>query len=1026
MKNSETYRDRISLKLLRASLVAAFLAGIFLGTVQLVNDYSTRTRNFDQTLDRILLMAKRSAAQAAYTLDPMLAREVVQGVMEYNFIVKGAVTDQWGNDLASRTVDSPRGRTRWLTRMLTEEYSEIILDLQDPSGREGVIGSMMVKVDRDVALKPFYNRVVFALGSGILVILTLTLLLFGIFYLMITRPLVELASGLGRLDPEEPGKGHLEPLPGHGADELGLVVGTINRFLESSDRHLKEHRRAEEELRAARDELEVRVEERTTELKAAMEEAQAANHTKGEFLARMSHEIRTPMNAIVGMTHLTLQTKLTKKQKGYMDKVDSSALALLRIIDDILDFSKIEADRSELQPVQFVLDDVLKNVSVLIGMTAHKKGLELLYSIDKTVPNHLVGDPVRLGQILINLIGNAVKFTEKGEVVLYARLEDENEEGVTLRFSIQDTGIGISAEQVNDLFEPFTQADGYYTRRYSGTGLGLAICQRLVRMMGGEIQVQSEPGVGSTFTFTAILGRDEERSIETLRILPKLAGLRTLVVDNSETSRLILREMLESFNFDVTLTTSGEEGIAELERVGQSRSFDLVLLDLKAPGDEGALVCDHIKGHSRQAKIPHILMLTESSAVEMEDVAQSARPDGFLEKPVTSSSLFDAIINVFSTELSAAEAVVHPGTDVMESIVGIRGARVLLVEDDEINQQVATELLESVGLVVTAVGNGKKCVELFEGMEEPDFEMILMDIQMPEMDGLEATRRIRTSGKAGAMNMPIVAVTAHAMTGDRERSLEAGMNDHVTKPIDPEHLYATLVKWIEPGEREIPDRPVHRLVDLDRAGTALPIIEGLTIEDGLRRLSGNRMLYRDLLIKFYRNNLTTTSDIEEAMSENDREKAEHLVHTLKGVSGNLGFEVVHLAAASLEKEILHGSGYPKEALFKFKTVMDRIMTSMGQFVSALKEDTTMSPGLKAGEKNLLAGFLQELEPFIKSRKPKGCRSAMERISAYSWPDDYTKDLDSLLKQVKRYRYKEAEKILVLLNSRIKGEETASV
>ncbi len=559
------------------------------------------------------------------------------------------------------------------------------------------------------------------------------------------------------------------------------------------------------------------------DLDEARSEAEDATKAKSEFLANMSHEIRTPMNAIMGMAHLAMKTDLTAKQYDYLKKVDISAKSLLGIINDILDFSKIEAGKMDMESVDFQLEDTLDNISTLVGIKTQEKGLELLFKTDPAVPRALVGDPLRLGQILINLSNNAVKFTDTGEIVVATELVKKDKAQVTLKFSVHDTGIGMTAEQAAKLFQPFAQADSSTTRKYGGTGLGLTISKRLAEMMGGEIWVESQPGQGSTFSFTANFGLGKERAKKRFKPASELRGMKVLVVDDNATSRSILQEMLESFSFEVSLASSGEEGITELEAASKDKPFELVIMDWKMPGMDGIEASKRIKDHKGLSKIPPIILVTAYGREEVMQQAEQVGLEGFLLKPVNPSMLFDAIMQAFGEAVPETSRIAQRHEQEAEALKHIQGARVLLVEDNEINQQVAKEILEGAGLIVTLANNGQEAVN---AVKESNYDAVLMDVQMPVMDGYTATRKIREwevgmrNAECGMGNkigedsdlkseintvVPIIAMTAHAMAGDEDKSLQAGMNGHVTKPIDPDQLFATLQKWIQPSEKRATD-----------------------------------------------------------------------------------------------------------------------------------------------------------------------------------------------------------------------------
>jgi len=655
----------------------------------------------------------------------------------------------------------------------------------------------------------------------------------------------------------------------------GRRVGSVITF-----RDITEQRRHEQEIRRARD------------------IAEEATRMKSDFLANMSHEIRTPMNAIIGLSHLVLKTGLAPRQRDYIQKVHASGQHLLDIINHILDFSKVEAGKLDLENEDFELEKLLDHTASLVSDGCHTKGLELVFNVAPNVPARLVGDSLRLGQILLNYANNAVKFTHKGEVLISVRASERTERDVLLHFRVCDTGIGLTAEQQGRLFQSFTQGDASITRKFGGTGLGLAICKRLAGLMGGEVGVESGYGKGSTFWFSARLGIGQASERELLPN-PDLRGRRALVVDDNEHARAAMVAMLQAMTF---MTAESADGAAAVEAVrradAEGRPYDIVYMDCCMPGMNGNEAARQIRALGL-ALPPQLLMMAAYGRDEAPETAAQHGIASVLLKPVCPSLLFDATMNALGGAARPARAQAAANADT--GLTPVQDARVLLVEDHPINQQVASELLQDAGLRVDVADNGRTALAM---LEQADYDLVFMDMQMPLMDGLEATRALRRVQRFAGL--PVVAMTANAMDQDRHRCIESGMNDFLAKPIDPQELCALLLRLIPERRPTVP-------VAARKRGFNLPEgIPGLDTGLGLANMAGKTGLYIAILRRYVDGQRDIGRQIRRALSRGNRATAHKLAHTLNGVSANIGATRVQQQAAVLEQAIRGGE--PVEAL----------------------------------------------------------------------------------------------------------------
>ena len=672
-----------------------------------------------------------------------------------------------------------------------------------------------------------------------------------------------------------------------------------------------------------------------TDRKRFEQSLQAANRMKSEFLATMSHEIRTPMNAIIGMSYLALQTGLNAHQRNYIEKVHRSGNNLLGIINDILDFSKIEAGKIEMETIEFRLEDVMEQLVSLLDFKIEEKGLGLLFNTAADVPMALLGDPLRLGQVLINLGNNAIKFTEKGEIVVGVEKIAQTTESVELHFWVQDTGIGMTPEQCSKMFQSFSQADASTTRKYGGTGLGLVISKNLVERMNGRIWVQSTPGEGSTFHFSACFGLQNDLTTQRILNTDELPCVRVLVVDDNALAQEVLCTMVRSFGLKVDMASDGPHAL-HLVAASHARQepYGLLLMDWRMSGMDGVQTMCQLKGQNLE-EIPAVIMVTAYDRDELQSVMrEQGLTLNVLTKPVSAPTLLKTMSQVLNKggpmqTLSKQNAESYRG-----AITQLPGARVLLVEDNEMNQELALDLLEQQGIVVVIAKNGQEALDILA--LDSRFDGVLMDCQMPVMDGYTATREIRKN--PAFKNLPIIAMTANAMAGDRQKVLDAGMWDHIAKPIHVGEMFTTMARWIKPLTPGFAPSKA-----LPYTASTLQEFPGIDTQAGLATTMNSDKLYRRMLLKFRDTQGSFADLFAAARKDADSTSAERCAHTLKGTAGNIGAHGVQAAAGHLEQACRE---YAPDA--QMEALLQETLVQLVPVIEALRVlDTPSGPNLAA-------------------------------------------------------------------------------
>ena len=888
---------------------------------------------FGRTMERDLtilgdVIANNSTAALTFD-DASAARDALSALRAQKHVIAACMYRANGTPFATYRRDAGQssqwpGRAQVAQTGMHDDWLAVVQPVLLDGER---IGTVYIRSDL-MEMHARVRRYATIVGLVLLAASLIALLMASRLQRMISRPLLHLAAVTRRVT-DERNYGVRAVSEGH--DEVGQLIDGFNGMLgqiQNRDRQLQEHQEhLESEVQSRTAEL-VRA---NTELTTARDRAEEASRAKSEFLANMSHEIRTPLNGVIGMTELTLDTHLTEEQRDYLQTARSSADTLLSVINDILDFSKIEAGRLDLDHSGFDLRSEVDTALRTVALRAHQKGLELACDVRPDVPEGVVGDPVRLKQVLVNLVGNAIKFTDRGEVVVRIEREEVDGEEVALHVSVSDTGIGIAPQKLKSIFEAFTQADNSTTRRFGGTGLGLTICKRLVEMMGGRVWVESLENRGTTFHFTLRLGLQSAASRPEALAREALKGLRAMIVDDNSTNRRILSEQLGAVGLKVTAVEGAQAALTELWRAkAESEPFALIIMDYHMPEMDGLQLAERIKELPGIAGST-ILMLTSGGQTGDSARSRELGMAAYLTKPISQKQLYQVVAQVLgakaATPLETAPAHPKEATDMNPLVSGsptpnAAPLRVLLAEDNFVNQKLAVTMLQKRGHAVTVAGDG---LEALEALARAPFDVVLMDVHMPRMGGFEATAKIRERERASGGRIPVIALTALAMTGDREKCLQAGMDAYVSKPINAADLFGTL-------NRLFPNR----------AGSAAPAgpaqrpvaeAEVLDMERLQQNMEGDAEVLQDIVSVFLRDQPALERELSEALQREDSATLARAAHTFKGLLLTLAARPA--ADAALRLEMLARSGQlvdAQPAWRELQTQLARLQPVLGSLL----------------------------------------------------------------------------------------------
>jgi len=862
--------NRIGARLVVAILLFSSVVTLILTAVDLFLEYRGSVNTLQRRLDEIERSYAGGLGEGLWNLEIRQLRLQAQGIAKLPDIAQVEIRENKSAALAPIVITVGAHQSdHVISRDVPITCACDIL--------ERTLGTLHIEATLTGIYSTLAERVLAILATQAIKTLLVVSFILMITHRFVTRHILHIAANVASFTPGSHWPQLQLQRSQKDSDELDQVVSAFNAMGARIAKQEETRKQAEGE-------------------REARQVAEAANQAKSEFLANMSHEIRTPMNAIIGMSQLALGSGLNPRQHNYVNKVHRSARMLLGIINDILDFSRIEAGKLQIDRVDFDLDEVMDDLADITALQAEGKGLELVFVQSPRLPTQLVGDPLRLGQILVNLTNNAVKFTERGEIVVSVEVVEQNATAVQLRFGVHDTGVGIDPEQQKHLFQPFSQADASTTRRYGGSGLGLAICHRLVRMMGGTIEVDSLPERGSHFQFTVRFDLQPAKALAVPALsAAALAGARMLIVDDNPKAREVIVDMAREAGLSVEAAEGGSEALRAVGRATEAgRPFDLALIDCKLADMDGEH-CAREMTNGAYAQPPRVLLMSSPFSAEqalgeealhgLDDSNTAIRRA--LTKPVTPSKLIAACVAVLDATQGRLSEPKAPRLIGLRQAASLAGARILLVEDNAINRELEVELLTRAGIDVTVANNGQQALDL---LDRQPFDGVLMDCQMPVLDGYEATRRLRR--QARFKHLPVIAMTANAMVGDRQKALAAGMNDHIAKPIDVDRMFDTIARWI---------RPAPTAWRTATGADSLDHLPGIDMRIGRATVAGSEHLYRRVLDMFADEQDAFAVRFRAARASGDPLAATRMAHDLKGLAGVVGASDVQQAAAALEE-----------------------------------------------------------------------------------------------------------------------------